>query len=88
MAFVIAIIADCLASIPNFRHAWRNPEEEDRLGWFIGWVSAVFGVLAIEHRNLVDAGFGIYFFVSMTIVLMLVWRPVIKKRLHLTRSGR
>ena len=78
-AFLIAIIADCLASVPNFRHAWKDPEQEDRLGWVLGWISAILAVFAIEQRNLANAGFGIYFFITMTVVVAFVWRPTIKQ---------
>lgn len=87
-ALIIAIIADCFASVPNFRHAWTHPEEEDRFGWLFGWISAIFALLAIEHRNLTDASFGIYFFFTMTAVMILVWRPYRKRiKIHIQQIG-
>ena len=78
-ALLISIIADFLASIPNFRHIYINPEQESRLSWTLGWGSAILELLAIQAWSVAESGWAIYFLVSMSINFLLVWRPVFKK---------
>lgn len=75
-ALAMSIIADALASIPNFRHVWLNPEEENRIGWTFGFGSAVFEIFAVSQWSFAESGFAVYFLLNMAIVLILVWRPV------------
>jgi hypothetical protein len=79
IALAISIIADIFASVPNWRHTWRNPEQENRLGWTLGWGSAVLEIFAINTWSLAESGWAIYFLLGMTLTLFLVWRPIIKK---------
>ena len=79
LALIISIIADIFASIPNFRHVWTNPEQENRLGWTLGWGGIIFGVLAVSEWSLAEASLPIYFFLNSTVVVLLIWRPVFKK---------
>ena len=80
LALMITIIADLLASIPTFRHAWTNPGEEDRLAWTLGFVSVLLEIFAINHWSLAESAWPIYFLLNMTIMLLLVWRPVYNGR--------
>jgi len=76
IALTFSIGADLLAFIPTFRHAWQSPQEEDRLGWTLGWLSAVCEVFAVGHWSLAEAGWPVYYVLGMTLVLVFVWRPV------------
>lgn len=78
LALVISITADVFASVPNLRHAWKSPQEENRLGWSLGFGSAVLVVLAISEWSVAEAGWAIYFLCSMTLTVVCVWRPVLK----------
>lgn len=84
IALVISITADFLASVPNFRHVWKSPKQEDKLGWTLGWLSALFEFCAISVWSLAGAGWASYFFLSMTITIFLIWRPALKTLLPRT----
>ena len=79
IALFFAVIADFSAAVPNFRHTWTNPEQENRLGWTIGWFSAFFEILAISAWTLAESGWALYFLFHQTTVLLLVWRPAASK---------
>jgi hypothetical protein len=81
-ALVIGIISDLLASIPNLRHCWNNPEQEDRKGWTLGWVSSVLEMSAVSSWTLAESGWAVYFFLNMTSTLLLVWRPAMQRRVR------
>lgn len=78
IALVFSIVADLSASIPNFRHTFTNPEQENRLGWTLGFGSAVLEIFTIQNWSIAESGWAIYFFINMSIVLFLVWRPKFK----------
>ncbi|MSU55110.1 MAG: hypothetical protein EXS46_01045 [Candidatus Taylorbacteria bacterium] len=82
VALVISIVADVFASIPNFRHVLKNPEQENRLGWTLGWGTALLELFAVSQwsfGSLAESGWAVYFFLNMTIVLLLLWRASAKK---------
>ena len=79
IALGISIVADLLASIPNFRHVWKNPEQENRTGWTLGWGSSVLEIFAVTQWTLAESGWAVYFLFSMTITFFLVWRPLFMK---------
>ena len=74
LALLLSILADLFASIPNFRHVFINPEQEDRVAWAIGWLSAVFEVLAVKNWTLASSGWAIYFILNMTATLFFLYR--------------
>jgi hypothetical protein len=78
IALIFSIIADFFASIPNWRHAWRNPEQENIMGWTIGWFSAVLQLFAIRNWSIAESAWGIYFFATISVTLFLVLRPKFK----------
>ena len=79
IALSISIAADLLASVPNFRHAFKNPEQENKLGWGLGWFSAVFEMFTINKWSLAESGWPLYFLFNMSATLFLVMRkPKIK----------
>jgi hypothetical protein len=74
LALGLSIIADLFASIPNFRHVALNPEQEDKLAWTIGWLAAVFEILAIQNWTFASSGWAIYFILNMSTVLYFLHR--------------
>jgi len=74
LALGFSILADLFASMPNFRHIFLNPEQEDRIAWTIGWLSAVFEVLAIKNWGFASSGWAIYFILNMTVNLYFLYR--------------
>ena len=77
-ALALSILADIFASIPNIRHVWKNPEQEDKLAWSLGWLSSLLQIFAISIWTLAEAGWTSYFFVSMTITLVIIFKPSYK----------
>jgi len=73
IALAIAIAADLLASIPNLRHIWSNPKSENKLGWTLGWLAAVLEVFAVTSWTIAGSGWAIYFLLSMSVTLGLIW---------------
>lgn len=80
IALLVSIVADFLASVPNFRHIWKNPEQENRLGWMLGWGSAMLEILTIRNWSLAESGWAIYFFINMSIVFILLYRSKFKNK--------
>ncbi len=79
IALFISILADFLASVPNFRHAFLHPEQESLNGWALGWLSAVLEIFAISAWSLAESGWAVYFLINMSITLFLVSRPFLAK---------
>jgi hypothetical protein len=74
LALVLSIIADLFASIPNFRHVFLNPKQEDKLAWAIGWLSAVFQILAVAEWNFASGGWSVYFLLNESLILYFLYR--------------
>ncbi|MFZ1019731.1 MAG: hypothetical protein WAN61_01930, partial [Minisyncoccia bacterium] len=74
LALGLSIVSDLFASMPNFRHVFLNPEQEDKLAWSIGWFSAVFEILAIKNWTFASSGWAIYFILNMTASLYFLYR--------------
>ena len=74
LALGLTIVSDLFASMPNFRHVFTNPEQEDKLAWTIGWFSAVFEVLAVKDWSFASSSWAIYFILNMTVVILLLYR--------------
>lgn len=81
LALFSVIVADSFASIPNFRHVWINPEQENLTGWTLGWLSSVFELFTVHEWSLAESGWAVYFFLNMSITLFLVIRLIIFKKL-------
>lgn len=79
VALAVSIIADLFASIPNIRHVLKNPEQENRTGWILGWGSAVFEIFAVSQWTLAESSWAVYFFLNMTVVLIVLWRTSFRR---------
>ena len=75
IALFASIVADIFATVPTFRHVWAKPEEENRIGWMLGWCSGILLIFAVNKWTLAEAGWAIYFVASMSVILIFVWRP-------------
>ena len=78
IALSISIVTDFMASIPNFRHVWKNPEQENWMGWTLGFGSAILEIFAVQHWSLAESGWAVYFLINMGTVLILVSRPMFR----------
>jgi hypothetical protein len=79
LALGFSILADLFASIPNFRHVFFNPEQEDRFAWTLGWMAAFFEILAVSKWTFAASGWAIYFILNMTTVLFFLYRKRLKE---------
>ena len=79
LALGFSIVADLFASIPNFRHVFFNPEQEDRFAWTLGWLAAFFEILAIKNWTFASSAWPIYFILNMTVVLFFLYKRNIFK---------
>ncbi len=80
LALAFSIVADVFASIPNIRHVWTNPEQENRIAWTIGWSASVAELFAVTQWSLAESSWAIYFFANMTITILLIWRRVFRTK--------
>lgn len=78
LALGFTILSDLLASIPNFRHVFLNPEQEDIIAWTIGWLSAIFEIFAIENWTFASSSWALYFILNMTVILLFLSRRKMK----------
>jgi hypothetical protein len=78
VALIFSIIADLFASIPNWRHVWKNPEQENMLAWGLGWGSAVLEIFTIKTWSWAESGWAIYFLMTVSITFFLVSRQKFK----------
>ncbi len=74
IALGLTILSDLFASMPNFRHVARNPEQEDKLAWSLGWFSGLFVILAIQHWSFVESAWAIYFILNYTVIMYFIYR--------------
>ena len=74
LALGLSILSDLIASIPNFRHVYLHPEQEDRLAWTIGWLSAILEILAIKNWTFVESSWAVYFILNMSLTLCFLYR--------------
>ena len=75
IALIFSIIADFFASIPNFRHTWIYPAQENRTSWTLDWFSAILEIFTVSQWSIIESGWAIYFLLNMSVMLILVWRP-------------
>jgi hypothetical protein len=77
IALVISIVSDFFASSPNIRHVWSHPEQENFLGWGLGWLSSFLELFTISHFVFIEYAWAAYFFINMSTTLILVSRPFV-----------
>ncbi|TAL49889.1 hypothetical protein EPN81_04385 [Patescibacteria group bacterium] len=66
-----------LGSIPTFVSAWKDPNKENKLAWWIYWASCVCALIGVPNWTLQDAAQPITFFAIETImVFILTYRPI------------
>jgi hypothetical protein len=74
IALGYTIVADVLASIPNFRHTAMHPEQENKTAWGLGWAASVLALLAIPVWNFASAGWATYFFINMSLIMFFLFQ--------------
>lgn len=78
-----------IASFPTFKIGWIKPEQENRLAWSIWFLSCVFALLALKAWTFADAALPLTYTVIETTMVILLFRPRLKKpfrQRHIART--
>lgn len=69
-----------VATLPTFRNAWRNPQNENWLSWLLAWCSCVSVMTTLDWSSLAQVAQPIVFFIIETTMLYLILiRPRIRE---------
>jgi hypothetical protein len=79
ISILFAVLGDMLAFIPTFVKSWKFPETEMPSVYLAGMLSNVVGLLIIKDWSFAIYSFGIYFVVSNTIELFILYHKKIFK---------
>lgn len=78
-AIVIPMLVLFLASFPTFANAWRDPSNENRLGWTIMIASSTCAVASMPAWTLADSSQPVSFLLIQLIMMYLLWvRPAFR----------
>ena len=75
IALGINIFIDAIGALPTIKKTYYRPEEENKAAWAIFFVAYTVNLLAIEEWNFEIAGYPIYLFILVAIVMALFIRP-------------
>ncbi|HAU66756.1 TPA: hypothetical protein DCW61_05400 [Candidatus Uhrbacteria bacterium] len=76
LGMMTSLLVIFLGSIPTFVSAWKDPNKENKLAWWIYWASCVCALIAIPKWTLEDAAQPITFMLIESImVTILTYRP-------------
>jgi hypothetical protein len=75
-AIALGIITDFIASLPTFRHSWRQPYEETWQTFGISSFAAALTVLSLNSFTLVSLGFPVY----LTLVNIALFTNILLRR--------
>lgn len=72
---IVSLSVVFIGAIPTFVSAWKDPSKEDKLAWFIFWLSCVFAVAAIPRWTIADAMQPLVFLLieSIMVYLLFIW---------------
>lgn len=74
-----------IGSIPTFQHAHKNPEEEDKLAWFLYWLSCLPAVFATSQQMTFESlAQPINFLVIESVMVYLLF---IKRRSRMNKNN-
>lgn len=72
IAIFFSILADGLAGLPTLVKAWKNPESEGWLVFFVATISATITLLTVHVWDLRHVGFPLYILVLCSLLGVLV----------------
>jgi len=75
VALLMTMCADVFGGIPTIEHSYHHPEEENKLGWIIGFSANVINLFAIEKWDFSHAAYPIYLFLMVGLITFLVIVP-------------
>jgi hypothetical protein len=76
----VSLTSVFLGSIPTFKSAWERPERENKLAWFIYFLSSAIAVLAIPKWDIQNALQPVCFMVIETTMMFILFiKPQFRK---------
>lgn len=79
ISILFAISSDALAFIPTYKKAWNFPETEYHSTYSFPIFSNLIGLLIIKEWSFTIYSFGLYFLISNTIMVLILYRKKIFK---------
>jgi hypothetical protein len=83
LAIIFSIVADAFASVPTIIKAYKDPESENYVGYFLGIFNAVISLLVIRNWNFQNYAFQSYWLIVTTILVILIKFKIGKSIKHL-----
>lgn len=76
IAIVISMAVVFTGSFTTFEKAWKHPENEDKLAWFLFWLSCLPMMAAIPEWTLASATQPVtYLVIESIMIYLLFWQP-------------
>jgi hypothetical protein len=76
----VSLTSVFLGSVPTFKSAWEKPERENKLAWFIYFLSSAIAVLAIPKWDIQNALQPFCFMVIETVMMFILFiKPQFRK---------
>jgi hypothetical protein len=75
VALGINILIDAIGSLPTIKKTYHRPEGENKAAWAIFFFAYTVNLFAIEKWNFEIAGYPVYLFILVAIVMALFMRP-------------
>lgn len=78
-AVLIIIIIELSAYLPTIRKSWNKPYEEVMQTWFIGVITFLISVIALDQINFTTAAYPLFIaFLNLSLVMILAGRRYVK----------
>jgi len=79
LGMTLTLLVDLIGAIVIVISAYKHPEGEYALGWYLGWLGNALNLLAIEKWDYSNAIYPVYLFVLTLVISVLVTRPKLHK---------
>lgn len=80
IAIFFSILADALASVPTVVKAYKQPETENGLVFFMSLFNSGIGLLVIKTWNFQHVGFPLYLLINAIIFVAIIYGKLGKRR--------
>lgn len=73
MAILFSLLADGMAAVPTIIKAFKVPETESYIAYFLTTIASIITILTIKDWNFATYSFPIYIFVINLLLAFLIW---------------
>jgi len=80
VALILSIIADLSAAVPTIKKSYLEPESESGVPFLLGALAALITLLTIKTWTVSESAFGVYVFLSDSLIAALVLLPTVRLR--------